>query len=220
MNYDERLSTPVDDRGLVDHQKLVSCVVPSAKFQSHKSFEDTHHVYWHMKTVLTPNHDTDLAETYRELPINKILMPRYLHEAIHETTVPPRLPDNEVMEYRVEAWKIARTLFQKKQEMQYIKKVVGSWAVSKRRGDFGVPGDDDAIGWEWLKEQKRRNFPGSVAVLHREQQIPSEYLLETDFGPLTEGVVYSISREAKKSAKHKTGRLSLSVLGIELMQTA
>lgn len=102
----ETFSTPVDDRGLVIVNDLISLVKstidPSYKWP--KDDKNEHHFYWE---------ESRFPRDFRELPVNKGYMPYVFHNWIHRITFQPPDLEQGIMEQRIEAWEIARSLFRK-----------------------------------------------------------------------------------------------------------
>lgn len=64
---------------------------PECKYAG-RCFEDIDHIYWPAKDYTTP-----VEKEFRELPENKQLICRVLHEQRHATEQPPLKPDRETM---------------------------------------------------------------------------------------------------------------------------
>ncbi len=111
----ERLETPVDDRGIVDVNELISLV--KATVDSNYEWpinSNEHHFYWpksnykHRRARITSK-----MKKFRELTVSKGYLPIEFHNWMHEVVEPPPVPEVEVMEQRIEAWEIASSLFKK-----------------------------------------------------------------------------------------------------------
>lgn len=104
INKGERLETPTDDRRIVD----VDATVELVKAQLAPGYEwpsglDVHHFEWYRHRY--PNvRQPGVVNPYMfcELPPHKGLVPRVFHNFLHEITLPPPIPSEEVMFYRVE----------------------------------------------------------------------------------------------------------------------
>lgn len=111
---DGKIKTPLDERGLVDEKRLVAAVKETvdSSYAWPSPFNDRHHLQWpkssykhvHEMGVLNP------AE-FRSLSIGIVRVPRYFHNWIHYVTEPPPVPSDEVMQYRVDAQRVALSLF-------------------------------------------------------------------------------------------------------------
>lgn len=105
---DRRRNTPVDDRGIVDVDRLLLTVKgrmsPDELFLPGEG-TNVHHFYYPAARYVS-----DLEIEFRELAPNKGRLPRGFHARLHETTSPPLMPDSEVMKSFCESWAIAESL--------------------------------------------------------------------------------------------------------------
>lgn len=179
-----RLEMPVDERGLVDTQRLVeavsSLIDPDYEWPNRLS---VHHLYWHKRWYGFPSAGP-YAESFRDLSINKILVPRMFENVLHRVMEPPAVPHTDVMEHRLQSWLVARHLFKsvrsvvrwEKSEEQYLKMV--------NDGTFPKGYEtEDEIGREMLRSALQRQFKGVALHMHRLSEIPPEFrLIEPDIG--------------------------------------
>ncbi len=105
---DRRRNTPVDDRGIVEIDRLLLTV--KSRMEAGELFlpgegTNVHHFYYP-----EVRYASDLEKEFRELPPNKGRLPRGFHQKLHETTSPPLIPDSEVMKSFCESWAIAESL--------------------------------------------------------------------------------------------------------------
>lgn len=103
-----RRNTPVDDRGIVEIDRLLLTV--KDKIEPDELFvpgegTDVHHFYYP-----EARYETELEQAFRELPPNKGRLPRGFHEILHEVTSPSLVPDEAVMRGFCESWAIAESL--------------------------------------------------------------------------------------------------------------
>lgn len=107
-SQDGRLETPLDTRGLVDLNDLVSLgketVHPSFDWQS--PFNDVHHLQWPGAAYTNET----VAMEFRELIQRKAYIPRRFHNWLHAITEPPPLPTEEVMRHCIAAERTVRAL--------------------------------------------------------------------------------------------------------------
>lgn len=109
------IKTPLDERELVDMDRLVSDVreYVSPEFQWESPLNDVHHLQWSISAT-TPEtmSETDRAvlREFRELVNRKMYIPRVFHNWIHWLTVPPPVPEVEVMKYSIDAQRVAMSL--------------------------------------------------------------------------------------------------------------
>jgi hypothetical protein len=108
---DEPIETPLDDKGLVDLDALITVVKetvePSYKWISR--LNDVHHLQWY-KSLYHEHENPDLAIEFRELATRKAYVPRVFHNWTHRITLPPPMPTEEVMRYSIDAQKVATSL--------------------------------------------------------------------------------------------------------------
>ncbi len=105
---DRRRNTPVDDRGIVEVDRLLLTV--KGRMRSDELYlpgegTDVHHFYYP-----EARYKTNLEFEFRELPPNKGRLPRGFHQRLHEATSPPLMPEYEVMKSFCESWDIAESL--------------------------------------------------------------------------------------------------------------
>lgn len=91
------IDTPVDRRGIVDHKALLEQVLafvePGYKWKA--PFFDEHHLYWQASYYeSTFNVDSRLSQDFRDLPINKIWVPREFHDFLHLMTRAGDVPEH------------------------------------------------------------------------------------------------------------------------------
>ena len=103
-----RRNTPVDERGIVDVDRLLLTVKgrmsPDELFLPGEG-TNVHHFYYPEARYVS-----DLEIEFRELAPNKGRLPRGFHQRLHDATSPPLMPDSEVMKSFCESWAIAESL--------------------------------------------------------------------------------------------------------------
>lgn len=174
----ERLPTPTDERGLVDIPATISLVkgVAPRNYQWAPNLS-VHHFYW-------PGADYEemgeTARAFRELPIHKGLVLREWENLLHMVTAPSTMPDDDVMAYRVEAWRVAHDLFASvSQAVAWEKRTRRREALIRRKPDI-IPASfngEDVIGREVLGEILDKHFHGVDQHLERAALIPPEHRL-------------------------------------------
>ena len=111
----ERFETPVDNRGLVLLDLLIhqvkATVDPSYQWPIGKRNENVHHFYHPWRKFDKFDFATEGELRFHNLPIHKAVLPIAFHNHLHNVTLPPPVPTEEVRRYRVEAWSVARNLF-------------------------------------------------------------------------------------------------------------
>lgn len=177
----EKIPTPLDERGLID----VSHLIVDVKATVNQSYEwppglSVHHIYWPGFWYPYEKGDTRSPGTFRNLPIHKALVLRTFENWLHLVTLPPKIPEVEVMENQIEAWTVAKELF------KAARKTVQWQRLARRRReliaanpnivDEGFNGED-IIGEEVMHEIFEKNFRGLETQLARQERIPAEFRL-------------------------------------------
>lgn len=185
------LTTPVDERGIINIDSLIdqvkATVDPCYTWPKHAS---VHHFYWPESWYKIPyTEPRENPTVFRNLPINKGLVPRVFENWLHQITIPPVLPEREVRACTVEAWLVARDLF------LMARKTVQWQRIAERRRQLisenptmineGFNGSD-VIGEEIMHEIFEKNFRGVTRHLERNAQLPEAFrLLPTSNEPAT-----------------------------------
>ena len=107
------LPTPVDERGLVDLDALVatvrSTVEPGHQWES--PFNDVHHLQWESNRYTSRKKaERMFMNDFRQLSSRKAFVPRQFHNWVHRVTEPSPVPDTEVMQYCIDAERVAVSL--------------------------------------------------------------------------------------------------------------
>ncbi len=115
------LETPVDERGLVDFPQLVSLIKGTVEpgYQWPSPYNDRHHLQW-PRRFYPEVHEADITNPFefRNLGIGVVRVPRYFHNWVHLITEPPKVPSDEVMRYRVDAQRVALSLFNRVRDIR------------------------------------------------------------------------------------------------------
>lgn len=114
------IDTPINSLGLVDIEATIIAVKqtidPSFDWIKYGGSDSTHHFYH-------PASDYSYSETwgkgrhvfnegsFRELPIHKGELPRVFENWLHIITLAPPKPSKEVMENRLEGYRVAKSFF-------------------------------------------------------------------------------------------------------------
>ncbi len=120
---DDKIDTPVDERGLVLVPELIALVKATIDPDYQWPVDETnvHHFYW--PAVWYPHVDAREEEfntaSFRNQSINKGLLPLVFHNWLHRVTTPPPLPEVEIMMYHAEAWSVAKSLFHSVKNAQH-----------------------------------------------------------------------------------------------------
>ena len=168
-------ATPVDSRGLIivdeliDHVKAYICPEyewPEQSDEHHLYFEEEEYRWleeWSMGRIPSLQ--------FRELPVNKILTPRYFHNVLHKVARKAEMPSPEVMRNYIDAWRAARNLFLS------IRNAAQAERRRKRRGERAeeLTPEEMAIGAEIMQSKFERHFRGISRHLGTLATIPQEY---------------------------------------------
>jgi hypothetical protein len=109
-DIDGKLETPLDARGLVDLDKLVTLgkQAVSSNYDWTSPFNDVHHLHWPGAFYMQDADETDHA--FRELAQRKAYVPRRFHNWVHLITEPPPVPDTETMLLAIKAQSTAKAI--------------------------------------------------------------------------------------------------------------
>lgn len=110
-----QLETPTDEYGLVDLDKLVTMVKQTVRpeFSWQSTYNDIHHLQWFARNypALDENNTPVNPNEFRELVSRKAYIPRVFHNWIHQVTLPPPVPSDEVMKHSIDAQRVALQLY-------------------------------------------------------------------------------------------------------------
>jgi len=171
-----RLATPVDNRGIVIPQELIetvqSTIAPDYVWPRHLS---VHHLYYEGNL-----YKGSIQHSFRELPVNKALLPRVFENWLHKVMIRPQVPQEEVMLYRIESWYVAKNLFRSVQKM-------AAWERRARRRELllsnyegilpAAYNQEDVIGQEYFDDIIETHFRGIEQNLERLKLLPAEMRL-------------------------------------------
>jgi hypothetical protein len=157
---DEPLPTPVDRRDLVDTEALIHLMKTTVEpeYDWHSSFTDIHHLQWPDRWYERVNDGEWSPQVFRNLAISKLQVPRVFHNWIHRITEPPIMPKEEVMRYRIDAQRVAMSLFR---EVKHAK-------TANRR--LGM--DDEA-----LSRRLMERFDTFASMFEKAKEMPVEFQL-------------------------------------------
>jgi len=113
-DIDGLIPTPLDERDLVDLDKLVSTTLATVdnSFGWTSEFNDVHHLQWYASRYPRIENDDQLVNMreFRELVNRKAYLPRVFHNWVHRIMEPPPVPTIEVMNYSIDAQNVAMSL--------------------------------------------------------------------------------------------------------------
>ena len=158
---DELIQTPMDHRGLIDVPKLIELVKatvdPGYVWPQGGRNESTHHWYWPECLYSYEFNGEYSPGTFRNLPINKVELPRVFENWLHVVTAIPTVPSREVMEETIRSWRVSKNLYKSAQ------KVIWWERRAKRRETVGqdlTEYDDDQYATEFTASVLERHFRG------------------------------------------------------------
>jgi hypothetical protein len=178
----EKIVTPVDDRGLV----VVPALIAAVRRTMHPRYKwgapfDIHHFQWPDAWYLyREGYGRVNPHLFRELSIHKGLVPRTFHNWLHRITIPPSVPSEEVMHYRVEAWSVARDLFGEVQGVVQWERRMRRRATRLQQESGVLPpafNGADIIGQAVMADVLAGNFRGIERHMARLDTIPQEHRL-------------------------------------------
>jgi hypothetical protein len=173
----DKIDTPVDDRGFVDVDRLIQAV--KATIDPSYQWPDKineHHFYWEEEWYHSQLIGAR-ALHFRELPVHKALLPIEFHCWLHRITIPPDVPDPELIRIRNMSWGVAKDLFNSSREYVRFEKRVRRRAELIERKPEILPvhfGGIDRAGQEYIEQMSQKHFEGIRMTLDRLDLIPEE----------------------------------------------
>jgi hypothetical protein len=181
----EKIPTPVDDKGLVLVPGLIAAINSSVskeyKWPKGRRNESTHHIYYEAEEY-PHNRDGGVNPAlFRDLTINKIELPKIMHNWLHLVMEEPAQPSEEVMQYCIDAVRAAQSIFASAREViQWERKgsrraeyISSNPGVIKRRKPTEPEGDYIFI--DFLAELIDKQFYGVETHLSKLQEVPPEF---------------------------------------------
>lgn len=210
---DHRIPTPVDDRGLIVVEQLISdvkqTVDPSYVWPQGVS---VHHFYWPAAWYQYEQSASgrDNPATFRNLPIHKGLVLRTFENWLHKVTLPAETPDPEVMSFMVDSWVVARDLFKTaRKTVQWEKRARRRRELITNNPEIIKEGFNgiDIIGEEIMQEVLEKHFRSFEHQLQKQERIPEEFRLLDLSGPPRK-VATDLGRLMTKSSMHLVGSIA------------
>jgi hypothetical protein len=168
----------VDSRGLVAVDELIESVkayiCPEYDWDGPS---DIHHLYFYAYMYWRAEQETGgalPAHRFRELPVNKILVPRRFHNVIHAVTEPAEMPKPEVMRNYIDAWTAARNLFASVRSAVQAERRVRRW-LDQHQAENSLTPEQEEVGLEIMEETILRHFRGVSRHLGALSLLPEEY---------------------------------------------
>lgn len=173
-----RVETPTDERGLVDIPRTLEIVQSMIKPGYILSNEDsTHHFYWWANLYQQSRDERRVNPSFfRELPIHKGELPREFENLLHQVTMPVAPPKAEVMQYRVESWLVARSLFDSATKIIEWRRRAEDRINSGEDPNIVRP-EGDIYAKEWMAETIDRHFDGVEQHMKDMARVPPEFRL-------------------------------------------
>jgi hypothetical protein len=195
-----KIPTPIDERGLVDTDAVIaiakSTVDPEYKWQKDP---DIHHFYWY-EGWYPDNFVPSNPHVFRNLAIHKGLMPRDCHEWIEKITIPPAVPTASVMQYRIEAWSIAKNLFKSaRMTINRERQAINRPLTLELHSDVLTKSQGSNIDKVWLHKEFERHFNGVLINLGRNANLPPEHRLIDQEKDIDE-IATALGRVVRKKA--------------------
>lgn len=211
---DEPIETPTDERGLVDVPRLIEAVKatidPAYRWPQPRG--NKHHFYWPRANYPYEQQWWDRERMYNagafcNLPIHKGDLPKEFENWLHLVTLPPAVPNEEVMQYRIEAWRVATDLFKSARQ------VVIWERRAKKRGPYieanpevkKYNDDDDLYAREYMAGILDHHFRGVEQHIAALERVPPEFrLIEPASTPkeLAAGLGRFVTKRALKLTRH------------------
>jgi hypothetical protein len=206
----DRMASPRDDRGLVDEAALIrgvcSYIKPAFLWPDNLS---SHHKYWEGAWYSAREEATEgrvPASQFRELPPNRILMPRMFHTVLHVVTRAPRMPDPDVMRWQIASWRVASNLFG-----MVCKNEKTARRVAKEM-ERPNTADREEILLKYQHEQFKHNFKGINMHLDALGGIPEEHWMINPNDPPIQ-IMRQIGEVLNKSYLRMGGRVTYTSRG-------
>jgi hypothetical protein len=166
----ESMETTQDSLGLVDIRATVAALQKVSSGREWKKWSDIHHIYWPERCYPKKT----LYREFRELPINKVSLPRDFHDFLHVASAPPYIPDEDLMNYQVISHNSAKTMFESAQiiirRQREIDRLLGK-RPGKDSLKGGVKSRKKAISISRREFDYARNIYSSVPVEARAVEI-------------------------------------------------
>jgi hypothetical protein len=167
----ERLPVPYAN-GLIDIDVFISSVSselfqPSYKWPYTPNYSETrpdnHHFYYTSRDYKPDHYGGDeRPEIFRQLPVNIGRMPRQFHNAIHDFTDKPDVPNEELMHDYIHSYSLAHMAFKNLYiSAKHTLDAMGLFPVRRQNivGGLVTPKHhDDAIGEEILRQRFKKHF--------------------------------------------------------------
>ena len=181
----EKIPTPVDGRGLVVIPDLISAInstiTQGYRWPRGRRNESTHHLYYDDVDYPHRRDGGVNPALFRELTINKIELPKLMHNWLHLVMEKPPQPKEEVMQYCIEGVRAAQSLFASAREViqwerrgsrraEYVSN--NPEVIGRRKPDEP---DGDYIFIDFLAEIIDKQFNGVESHVSKLAKVPAEF---------------------------------------------
>ena len=181
--FDQRnkIHAPTDSNGLVDRAALIDKV--KSKFDPEYRWSrlvlSVHHEYWNKAWYgfesAGPN-----AMIFRELPINKVLLPRIFENVIHQVVYQPDIPDQDIMDEVIDSFNVTDKLFRSIQSAVRRQRGIAAYSRKLERQGLLLPPEfyeEDEAGQKILIDSWEQHFPYIDRAMQKLEEVPTEFRL-------------------------------------------
>jgi len=193
----DRIPTPLDELGLVDRHQLIKLVLADAP-PGHDwgDIPRDHHWQWDVELYPFINQPGRANPAiFRNLLINRTVLPLSVERRIHHTTWRPEVPDEEVMALMIMYGTVAKSLFESAKEIIKWQRRARSWRDTVREDPTRRAKVNGSV--EEPKEIMKKNggVYGMTFGLNKAklENIPPEFRL-VDTGGAPEQVIKDLNR--------------------------
>lgn len=165
-----KIEVKLNSKGLVDDKALIADVQSTI----HPDFiwagrADRHHLYWPRADYVTMQQTSESkAYAFREVGTNVIRVQRVFHNWIHAITLPPPMPEPEVMQYSLETWEIMGNFY------KAVRQTVNHQRKFAREEQRRISGYSEQ-GKELVRTSLSRELSGVIMHLEALENVPEEY---------------------------------------------
>ena len=165
-----KIEVKLNSKGLVDDKALIADVQSTI----HPDFiwagrADRHHLYWPRADYVTMQQTSESkAYAFRMVGTNVIRVQRVFHNWIHAITLPPPMPEPEVMQYSLETWEIMGNFY------KAVRQTVNHQRKFAREEQRRISGYSEQ-GKELVRTSLSRELSGVIMHLEALENVPEEY---------------------------------------------
>jgi hypothetical protein len=184
----EKVETPLDEHGLVNRHELVRRVITNTpRGHDWGDVPRDHHWQWPESQYPYINED-DCANpsVFRNLPINRTILPISFERRIHHMSIEPTPPPEEVMDIMIEYSKAASALFKTAREIIRYQRDIRAWREYVQANPYVLAksGGSDKKTKVITRRKGRSNSRGLSMNLAKFRSVPERFrLVDTDGDP-------------------------------------